>query len=128
MSREFHKFFGAINYCIYKTHGYHKTFAFRKNNFAFSPNFCIMHFRFIFFAKKNCDMRPKILPFFRETFRSLETLPFMHRWQCQIFNGTLNSFVKYEINIHFSLFFFTVYFTHFLHKRLEKTMLSSTSD
>ena len=31
-------------------------------------------FRLIYFREKVCDMRPKIFAFFRETFRSLETI------------------------------------------------------
>ena len=71
-SREFHKFFWAINCCSYKTHGFHKIFAFSRNFhiFAFHENiftFCIFvkfshfalsqkYFRNIFFR----EMRPKI--------------------------------------------------------------------
>ena len=71
-SREFNKFFWASNCCSYKTHGFHKIFAFRENILAFPRDFRILHF-----PKKNVrEMWPKIFAFFRETFRSLETLIF----------------------------------------------------
>ena len=69
------------------------------SHFVFSRNFCISHFAKIFlrnfalfslhffwrknakFREKVCEMRPKMFAFYRETFRSLETLgksvPFM---------------------------------------------------
>jgi len=42
-SREFNKFFWAINCCSYKTHGFHKIFA-SENISAFLRNFGISHF------------------------------------------------------------------------------------
>ena len=49
------------------------------SHFAFTPKFRISRkyflcSRFIYFREKVCKMRPKIFAFFRETFRSLETL------------------------------------------------------
>ena len=76
-SREFHKFFWGTNCCSYNTRGFHEIFAFRI--FAKFSHFAM--FSFNFFSRKNaefgekvCEMRPKIFAFFRETFRSLETL------------------------------------------------------
>ena len=95
-SREFHKFFLGINCCSYNTHGFHEIFAFRIfakfSHFAFRENIFAkfshfreisLCFRFIFFGKK-CEISQKSLQkanenlwFFRETFRSLETLDWM---------------------------------------------------
>ena len=50
-SREFHKFFWAINCCSYNTHGFHEIFAFWK--------FCFVLASFIF-AKK-CEISRKSL-------------------------------------------------------------------
>ena len=58
-----------INCCSYKIHSFHKVFAFREKYYC--------EFRFIYFreiSQKIWKMRPKIFAFFRETFRSLETL------------------------------------------------------
>ena len=50
-SREFHKFFWAINCCSYKTRGFHKISEFSHFAKIFSQNFCILHFRKNFFCK-----------------------------------------------------------------------------
>ena len=54
-SREFHKFFRAINCCSFKTHGFHKIFA-------------IFHFT------KSLRNATENFRTFREMFRSLETI------------------------------------------------------
>ena len=58
-STEFHKFFCAINCCSYKTH--FRIFA-KKS------------FWFIYFREKVWPVWTKLFEFFRETFRSLDTL------------------------------------------------------
>ena len=58
-SKEFHKFFWAINCCTNKT-----------QNYLISRKY----FGIFAFREKVCEMRPKIYAFFHETFRSLETL------------------------------------------------------
>ena len=81
-SREFRKFFCAINCCTYGFRGilvFVKIFSrnfcehcFRKIMRRFSI-FCFIHFREIS-GKQLCEMPTEILSFFRETFRLLETL------------------------------------------------------
>ena len=59
-------------------------FAFRENIFA---KFCISHFR-----EKVCEMRPIIFAFFREMFRSLETLLQIGIQTCSHFPGFENCY------------------------------------
>ena len=75
-SREFQKFFWALNCCSYKTHGFHKIFAFRK-----------------------------IFPIslrLRETFRSLETLNVssVHLcWKYMIVHFIVGDSVKWNVSV-----------------------------
>ena len=50
---QFHNFYWAINCCTYKTHGFHKIFAFCEYFFVFSRNFHISrNFRISYFREK----------------------------------------------------------------------------
>ena len=84
VSREFYKFFRAINFCSYnKTHGFNKIFAFRIFAKIFSFHI-FAKFRFVcasFIFVKKCEILRKGLQnaienfrIFPETFCSLETL------------------------------------------------------
>ena len=119
MSREFHKFFWAFNCCCYKTHGFHKISTFRENNFAFSRNVRITHFRLNHFSEKNMKISWKKLRNETENFRffSRNAKRFV-RWKPTIHAQMAMSdlqrypkkiFVKYEIIINF---FFLLFILH----------------
>ena len=69
-SREFHKFFWAINCCSCNTYGFHEIFAFRIfAKFSHFAKFRFVFASFIFakkakFREKVCEMRTKIFAFF----------------------------------------------------------------
>ena len=68
--------FRAIHCCSYKTHGSHIFSHISQKNRKISLRFRFIYFRKKLrnFAKKVCEMRPKIFAFFRKTFSSLETI------------------------------------------------------